>query len=177
LEDPEGEADMAGKTFVLFDGITGVSRDQGHPEWIEVLSYSIGVRQRAKVSGDGTSTTGTAEFQDFTIVKVVDPTSPILFEYAAAGTLIDMVTVHLTASVGNDQVHVFAKYQFESVVLSSVQHNGMNPSDAMPTETVTLCFSKVRHEYTPYDEQQPGATVRSGWDLSGSTTDSESIDP
>jgi type VI secretion system secreted protein Hcp len=165
---------MANKMFIQFDGVTGVSPDSEHTGWIEISSFSYGASQPGNFGKDGQLSTGTADFSDFSITKEMDPTSPVLFEYLSAGTKVANATIHLTSSVGADKVHIFAKYYFEPVLLSGVSWGGAE-GGGMPSESVSFRYNIVRTEFTPYNNQEAGTTIRAGWNVGATTKDATSI--
>ena len=88
---------MAFDAFLKIDGIPGESTDDKHKDWIEVLSFSHGVSQRASGSAStaGGATAERADFADFSIVKALDKASPKIFEASATGKHLKAVTVEL----------------------------------------------------------------------------------
>ncbi len=70
---------MAVDNFLKIEGIKGESTDDKHKDWIEILSYSWGVSQMASASAStsGGGTSQRADFQDISIVKTLDSSSPL----------------------------------------------------------------------------------------------------
>ncbi len=152
--------------FLKIDGVDGESRDAAHKDWIDLVAYSWGLSQPASsVSGTGRSSSERVVFQDFTVVKAVDKSSPKLFLKCSDGTHIGKVTLEL-ALPGKDTAsqETYMKYQLENVIVSSIRPAG--GGDAVPTETISFNFSKIHVEYTPSDPTgEKGTTVSGSWDV------------
>ena len=158
---------MAFDAFLKIEGIKGESTDSGHKDQIEVLSYSHSVAQQggASVSRGGGQTGGRADLGDFSIVKVLDLSSPNLFKYCASGKHIPSVMVELVSA--DENPHVYMKYTLSDVVISSVRPGGSsNGEGTRPLEEVSFRYAKIEQEYTPFDNTgKAGAAIKAGWDL------------
>ncbi len=156
---------MAADNFLQIDGIKGESTDDKHKEWIEVLSYNWGVSQTAStagVSGTSASAGQRADFQDLTIVKLMDKSSPPLMKACAKGEPIKEVKLELCRAVGDKQVYM--EYKLEQVIISSVSTGGGGGGEA--TESVTFNYGKIQLTYTPFDRDGKAmGKVPAGWDL------------
>src|SRR5258708_32619200 len=75
---------MAFDAFLKIEGIPGESRDLKHKDEIEVLSFSWGVTQPQQAT-QARLRPGRADVQDFSIVKLLDKASPLLFVAACPG--------------------------------------------------------------------------------------------
>ncbi len=157
---------MAVDIFCKIDGIDGESTDDKHKNWIEVLSFNWGVSQPVSMaSATGGRTSGRADFQDFTITKVVDKATPDLYLYCVNGKHIPKVEIECCLATG--EKHCFQKFTLEDVVVSSVSPGGAaDAGENKPLETVTFNYGKIRWEYTPIDHTgKKGSTIKRGWDL------------
>ena len=77
---------MASDMYMKLQGIDGDSTDEKHPKWIELLSYSVGHSLLMDgTKSKGTRSSGKANFQDFTIAKQMDSTSPQIADHVARG--------------------------------------------------------------------------------------------
>ena len=152
----------SGQAFVAYlklDGVTGESQDANHPAWIEVLAYSFGVSPGSTGSGSGGGASNVS-FGDLQIIKVLDKSSPILFQDNASAKYIRSGTLELVRPDGQ----VFMDYKLSNVFVTSVQDLGSG-NDRATDEQVTLRFSKIEWDYTPYDVTgQAGTTVTASWD-------------
>ena len=165
----------SGQAFVAYlklDGVTGESQDVNHSGWIEVLAYSFGVSPASTATGSGGSG-GKASFSDFRIIKVLDKSSPVLFQDAASGKVITSGTLELVRPDGQ----VFMDYKLSNVFVTGVQDLGSG-DNGTTDEQVSLRFSKIEWDYTPYDVTGPaGGTVSGVWDLKTNQTGSGSTAP
>lgn len=157
---------MAFDCFLKIDGIPGESTDDKHKDWIEVLSYSHGLSQPSSVSSaTGGRTAERVNIQDFSVVKVLDKSSPPLALATCDGRHINKVEVELCEAAGSK--HLYMKYTMENVIVSSVRPGGSSQGgETKPLEEVSFNFGKIRWEYTPINAKgQPGSPQRTGWDL------------
>src|SRR5215472_8390845 len=125
--------------FLKIDGVEGESPDGKHKGEIELLSFSYGATQPGSAGHGGGSGIGKVQVQDFHFSKYLDKASPKLFEFCATGK------------------------HTPKVVLTCRKAGG----DSLPTESVTLNFSKIEIEYKGQDEKgNLTGVVKAGWDLS-----------
>ena len=157
---------MAVDMFMKIEGIPGESTDEAHAEWMELLSFNIGVSQPVSgTSGTGGRTGGRADFQDFTITKTIDMGSPDLAIYCASGKHIPSIEIELC--LATEDKHTFMKYEMTDVIVSSVNNDGSSVGDEVrPTEVVTFAYGKLMWEYTPIDQTgAAGAASTRTWNL------------
>ena len=64
---------MAFDAFIKIDGVPGESTDDKHKDWIEILSYNLGMDQPSSAtdSSAGGGTTERVNIEDFKVVKQV----------------------------------------------------------------------------------------------------------
>ncbi len=93
---------MAFDCFLKIEEIPGESTDEGHKEWIELLSFSHGVSQTSSgaVSSGGSLSAERCDHQDFSIVKTLDKASPKLNIFCCNGKEVDKVSVELCRAGG-----------------------------------------------------------------------------
>jgi type VI secretion system secreted protein Hcp len=156
---------MADDTFLKINGIDGESTDDKHMGWIEVLSYSWGVSQsesRASISATGGAAGGRADFQDLSIVKALDKSSPKLYLACAKGDHLQDVTLELCRAAGNKEKYM--EFKLTNVIVSSASLGGGGGGE--PTESITFNFGKIEATYTQIarDGQTKGH-VPMNWDL------------
>ena len=131
---------MAFDAFLKLDGIPGESHDDKHKNEIDVISFSLGVtrqneRQRPRI-------------KDFQIVKYIDAASPLLFDAACEGRVIEQALFSLRSAGGKGGAE-FYKIYFENVVVTNIQPGGSTSGDAAPMEQLALDFDSARIEYRP----------------------------
>ncbi len=156
---------MASDNFIQIDGIKGESTDDKHKDWIEVMSYNWGVSQMASaaaVSATSSSAGQRADFQDLSIVKLMDKSSPLLMKACAKGDAVKEVKLELCRATGSKAVYM--EYKLEQVIISSVSTGGGGGGEA--TESVTFNYGKITLTYTPFDRDgKAQGKVPAGWDL------------
>ena len=135
---------MAVNAYLLVDGISGPSTSMA--DAIDVLSFSFGASQTA-VYGAGASgkeaKAGRADFSNLTIMKVLDKTSPFLFDACAQGTIIKKVQLLYDKPVGTEQQPYF-KITLSDGLVTSQQLSG---SSENPTESISFAFQAVEVAY------------------------------
>jgi type VI secretion system secreted protein Hcp len=150
--------------FLKIDGIEGESLDDKHKNEIEVLSFSFGANQPGSAGFGGGSGVGKVQVHDFTFSKYYDKSSVKLFEACAVGKHTPKVTLVCRKAGGTQQEYL--KISLSEVIVSSITSSGSG-GDALPTESVSLHFSKIELEYKPQDEKGGlGGVIKAGWDLS-----------
>jgi len=155
---------MAGDSYMKIDGIEGESTDKGHEKWIEILSYSHGMSQPsvASTSSGGGRTSGRVNIREFTIVKMIDKSTPTLAAYCCDGKHIPAITIELCEASGDK--HKYMMFKLTDVIISSIEIGG--GGGGRPTETVTYNFGKIQWEYTPLDHAgKAGPAIQAGWNL------------
>ena len=158
---------MAFGAFLRIEGIPGESTDDAHADWIEVLSFGWSVAQTtvAASSSGGGASAERADFQDLSIVKTMDKTSPKLAVACADGTHISEVVFELCQAGGNKLKYM--EYKLIDCIVSSVQTDGSAQGDeTLPLEIVSFNYSRIEWTYT---QRKPdgsnGGNVTGGWDI------------
>src|SRR6478672_8667384 len=137
---------MAADIFAKIGDIKGESLDSKHKDEIEVLSWSWGVTNPAKVGGTGSGgAAGKASFQDLSFTHKVDKASPLLLKGCATGQHLKEATITRRKAGKGQQEYLVIK--MNDVVITSVAEEDDGGSNEV--ETVTLSFAKVDVEYRP----------------------------
>ena len=131
------------------DGIKGESSDKKHKETIEISSYSWGATNSGSVrSSGGGGGAGKVSMRDFTFVKAIDKSSPLLFKRAATGQHIKKATLFVRKSGGDQQEYM--KITLSDCIVSSYQTKPQPPgSGAGPVDQFSLNFAKIEYSYKP----------------------------
>lgn len=155
---------MASDMYMKLQGIDGDSTDEKHPKWIELLSYAVGHSLLMDgTKSKGTRSSGKANFQDFTIAKQMDSTSPQIADHVARGQHIPEITIELCRATGEKTVYM--KYVLKDVVISSYQVSG-STGGGEPTESLSFDYSEIHWVYTPADVKgKKAADMKKGWSL------------
>lgn len=147
--------------FLDVAGIPGDSVDNAHKDWIEVLSYSLGVTNPASPGSSG-SGGGKPSFTDVSFTKLVDSSSPKLFEHTASGQHIADAVLEVV-KLGGKENQTFLKYTLTDVLVTSYEVSG---GGDIPTDSFSLNYAKIKMEFFP---QKPdgslGAPIVGEWDL------------
>ncbi len=157
---------MASDFFLEIDGIKGESTDDKHSDWIEILNYSCGVSQPVSAaSRTGGRTGGRADFQNFTITKTVDISTPDLMLHCANGKHIPKITFE--CCLATEDKHTFHKIEMKDVIVASVNPSGSAQSgENKPLETVSFAYAEIKMTYTPISSDgKAGGSVDRTWDL------------
>lgn len=155
---------MAADFFLKIDGIPGESHDSKHKDEIDVMSYSFGASQTGSFSAGGGGGAGKAQFQDFHFTMKISKASPKLFLACADGSHIKSAL--LTARKAGKEQQEFFTVKFSDILVSSFQTGGSGGGDELPTESISLNFTKMELEYK---EQKADGTlaggIKAGYDI------------
>jgi len=154
---------MAVDYFLKIDGIKGESQDGKHKDEIDLESCSWGATQQGGMAARGGGGAGKVSMQDFSFVMTVNKASPLLLLACASGQHIPGALL-TCRKAGKDQQE-YLKIKLSDLLVSSYQTGGSSGS-VVPTESISLNFSKVEFEY--YPQKKDGtldAKVVTGWDL------------
>jgi type VI secretion system secreted protein Hcp len=135
---------VASDIFAKIGDIKGESLDDKHKGEIEVLSWSWGVTNPAKVAKGGGGA-GKAKFQDLSFTHKIDTASPLLMKGCATGRHLKEATItHRKAGKGQQE---FLIIKMSDVLITAVSDDDSADGDRL--ETVSLAFAKVDLEYRP----------------------------
>jgi type VI secretion system secreted protein Hcp len=155
---------MAVDYFLKIDGIDGESKDSVHKNEIDLMSWSWGASQTGSSAAGGGSAAGKVSMQDFHFVMKVNKSTPKLILVCAGGDHIKKAT--LTCRKAGTTQQEFLVYNFYDFLVSSYQTGGSTGGDEIPSEQVSLNYSKMDIQYK---EQQAdgslGGPIMAGWDL------------
>jgi type VI secretion system secreted protein Hcp len=134
---------VAADIFAKIGDIKGESFDDKHKDEIEVLSWSWGVTNGAKITKSGGGS-GRAKFQDLSFTHKIDKASPRLLKGCATGEHLKEATItHRKAGKGQQE---FLVIKMNDVIITAVSDSD-SADDGL--ETVSLAFAKVNLEYRP----------------------------
>ena len=150
--------------FLKVNGIDGESADHKHGKEIDIESWSWGETQSGSHATGGGGGAGKVSMQDFHFVMKANKASPKLMLACATGEHIKDATL-TCRKAGKDQQE-FLKIKMTDLLVSSFQTGGSGHSEIIPTDQISLNFSKIEFEYK---EQKPdgslGGTEKAGWDV------------
>ena len=150
--------------FLKIDGIEGESMDSKHKNEIDLESWSWGETQTGTMQSGGGGGAGKIHMQDFHFVMKVNKASPKLILACASGEHIKKAVL-VCRKAGKDQQE-FYKYTFSDVLVSSFQTGGSGHGDIIPTDQISLNYSKIEVEYKVQNADGTlGGAVKAGWDV------------
>ena len=153
---------MAVNAYLIIDGRPGPSTSKTNA--IDILSFSFGASQTSTIgvgSSGGESRSGRANLSDVSIMKVVDKTSPLLFDDCVTGNYLKKVDIIYDKPMG-DQQEEYYKIHMEDALITSIQHSGSNEN---PMESITFAFSKIKVSYNPEADGALKGFIDKGFDV------------
>lgn len=137
---------MAVVDFLLkIEGIDGETKIDKHSGEIDVESFSWGENQTGTSGSGGGAGAGKVSKQDFSFVKKVDKSSPLLMVSCATGKHIK--TAVLTVRKAGETPQEYLKITMTDLLVSSYQTGGAANSDVVPHDQVTLNFGTLEFSY------------------------------
>ena len=157
-------AHAADDVFLRIDGVQGDAAVQNMPGYINVGSFSWGAENKLTLgSAAGGAGTGKAAFEQLTIEKVVDATSPALFQRMATAAPIKSMELVIRKSGGASGAAPYLRYHFQTAFVTATNVAGASGDDASK-ETVKFAFGAVSQEFRGQSQTgAPLAPVFSGW--------------
>lgn len=155
---------MAVDMFLEIKEVPGESSKAGHEGQIDIISFSYGTVQSGSFARGGAGGgSGKAEFQDISIVKECDKSSPKLFQACAAGTHFPTATIYVRKA--GDKPLEYYKVEMTDVLVSSFQNSGSAAGDCV-MESITFNTAKINFTYVEQDAKGgAGKTVTAGYDV------------
>ena len=140
--------------FLQADGLLGESQSDKYKDAIDVLAFSWGA---------SSSAAGKANFQDISVTKYVDRTSPTLLTQLATGRVI--ARAKLTVVRAGEVPAPYLRYCFTGLRVTSLSNGGSGGEDRL-TENVSFSYSTIVEAYQQVGAKgELGPAVFGGWDL------------
>jgi type VI secretion system secreted protein Hcp len=155
---------MAG--YLKLGDVKGESTDDGHKDWINLLSVSQAIT-RPMASGVSGSTRhrASANFGDIICVKEVDASTPKIAEAIADGKHFPKVEIHLTTSSGGDKRVPYLVWELKNVRVTSYSVSGATDG-GVPTESLSLNYEEIKQVYDKLDkENKSSGKVEYTWKI------------
>lgn len=136
---------MAG--YMKIGDIKGESQDEGHKDWINLLSVSGNITRPMGAGASGsTRHRASATFGDIVCVKEVDASTPKLQEAIADGTNYAKVEIHLcTSSEGGKRIP-YLTWDLKNARVTSYSVSGATEG-GVPTEQLSLNYEEIKVTY------------------------------
>jgi type VI secretion system secreted protein Hcp len=149
--------------YMQYEGIPGESTSPSHHNWIDIMSLSWGESNTGAVAGGGGGGAGKVVFQDMSIAKVNDKSSPKLFLACANGRHARRVVVEFTREF-QEREETYLKFELTDCIVTSYQVAGDGGS--APMDQVSFNFAKMEYSYIPYNnEGVPEPPIMHWWDV------------
>ena len=150
--------------FLKLDGIEGESTDSKHKGEIDLESWSWGESQSGGHSAGGGGGAGKVSMQDFHFVMKINKASPKLMLSCAEGAHIKSGI--LTCRKAGKEQQEFLKITMSELLVSSYQTGGSGHADIIPTDQISINFSKIEFEYKEQKaDGSLGGAVKAGWNV------------
>ena len=149
--------------YMKYGSIKGPVTTEGFKDWIELESFHWGVGRNVGTAARGAYSREHSEpnLSEITVTKRGDVSSPKLFLDAVAGKLDNKVEIKFTTTT-KGKVETFLTYKLENTGLSAYS---MSSGGDMPSESLSLNFTKVSETFTAFDPGISGSPETVGYDL------------
>jgi len=128
---------MAVDMFLKIDGIDGESTAHKHKGELELLSFSWGLKQPIAPTSGGGGAAGRVSVSDFTVVKQMNGSSPLLMEKCCTGEHIPSVSLTLASKETKQE---YMKIKLTDCLISSYSTGGGGSGGAVPMDQVSFSF-------------------------------------
>lgn len=156
---------MAG--YLQVGDIKGESTDDGHKDWINLLSVSSSITRPMGAGASGsTRHRSSATFGDVVCVKEVDASTPKLQEAIADGANFKSVKIDLcTSSEGGKRIP-YLQYELTNARVSSYSVSGATDGSQPPTEQISFNYEEIKVTYDKLDkENKSSGKVEYTWKI------------
>ena len=150
--------------FLKIEGIEGESKDHKHKNEIDLESWSWGETNSGTGHTGGGGGGGKVQMQDFHFVMKMNKASPKLFLACANGEHLKKAVL-TCRKAGKDQQEYLVVTMSDNLV-SSYQSGGSSHGDIVPTDQISMNFSKIEFDYKMQNpDGSLGAGAKAGWDV------------
>jgi type VI secretion system secreted protein Hcp len=149
--------------YMNWDGVPGDVTTQGFEKWIELTSFQWGVGRGigSAMSGQASRESSIPSVSEIVVTKRMDGSSPGLWTDSVAGQLNTTVKIAFTTT-SQGATTQFLNYELTNTGLSGYS---LSSGGDMPTESLSLNFTKVVWSFTGTDPSVSGTPVTQGYDL------------
>jgi type VI secretion system secreted protein Hcp len=150
--------------FLKIDNIEGEGHDQKQKGEIDLESWSWGESQAGTHGGGGGGGAGKVQMQDFHFVMKHNKASAKLMLACASGQHIANAVLTCRKAGGKQEAYLTVK--MSDLLISSYQTGGSAHGDLVPTDQISMNFSKIHFDYKI---QKPDGSMANaaaaGWDV------------
>ncbi len=137
--------------YMKLGDIKGEASDSDHKEWILLDSMSSPMfRSVPSGAKDQQRTKGETTLGDIAVSRQLDKSSTKLQEACANGTFFKEVEIHFCTTVKNKQ-EPYLTYKLSDVIVSSYSFHGNSSGSPLPSEQVTMGYTKAEWTYIVID--------------------------
>ena len=137
--------------YMKLGDIKGEASDSDHKEWILLDSMSSPMfRSVPSGAKDQQITKGETTLGDIAVSRQLDKSSTKLQEACANGTFFKEVEIHFCTTVKNKQ-EPYLTYKLSDVIVSSYSFHGNSSGSPLPSEQVTMGYTKAEWTYIVID--------------------------
>jgi type VI secretion system secreted protein Hcp len=149
--------------YMKYGDVKGGVTTDGFKDWIELNSFHWGASRSIGTAARGSTSREHSEpnLSEVTVTKVGDIATPKLFLDSVAGKLDNKVTIKFTTTT-KGKIETFLTYELENTGLSGYS---MSSSGDMPTESLSLNFTKITKTFSGMDPGVSGSPETVGYDL------------
>lgn len=153
---------MAADIFLKLTNIKGESKDDKHKGEIDIDNFSWGLQNGGDWATGGGGGAGKVSFNDLTIQKRCDLSTPSLMQACAKGDHIGDGVLTVRKAGGTQEE--FYKITLKNILVSSIMNTGADGGN--PMESVSLNFAEIKFDYKEQTEKGGlGGVAKFGWDL------------
>src|SRR5262245_55073301 len=149
--------------YMKYGAIKGSVTTDGFKDWIELNSFQCGARRAIGTAARGSTSREHSEptINEITVTKVMDVASTKLFLDSVGGKLDSKVDIKFTTTT-KGKVETFLAYKLENTGISNYSLSSVGD---MPTEALSLNFTKITEAFTGHDPGVTGSPDIVGYDL------------
>ena len=137
--------------YMKLGDIKGEATDADHKEWVIIESMSSPMYRSVPAGAkDQQRTKGETTLGDIACSRQLDKSSTKLQEACANGTFFKEVEIHFCTTVKNKQ-EPYLTYKLSDVIISSYSFHGNSSGSPLPSEQITLGYTKVEWTYIVLD--------------------------
>jgi type VI secretion system secreted protein Hcp len=154
--------------YMKYGSINGAVTTKGYEKWIELISFRWGTGRGIGTAARGAQTRESSEptISEVTVQKAMDASSPNMFVEAVAGQLNATVKISFTTTTKNT-ITEYLQYELTNTGLSGYS---VSSSGDLPTEVLTLNFTKVQITYKGTDPSISSTPNTVGYDMTTMST-------
>jgi type VI secretion system secreted protein Hcp len=139
--------------YLKLPGIDGEVQEEEHVKWIEVDSVSMPIFRSISEGATGAQRgKGETSLGDFVVVKQWDASTSLVAEAAARGKEFREVKIHLCSTINNKNV-CNLEIKLKNAIISGWNFVGNAAQKPMPTEQITLNYTKIDWIYKKFNEE------------------------